>query len=268
MLKGQKNFIRVIVILEAVLIVILAINGFKKTKENLALRLQLKSKEQETLLEKETLVKDLQQQLMAMQMARADLENEVKRLNETAKVLEGKLQGSKEATEILARQFGDQQKDIFERFNNITVENRKTFTSLLNKIEQLLHTKAILEKKLHALQKENNSEDTTLASSKNSEVDLGKISVTNRETTYPENILGYNYAGSILDVDNQYNFVIIDLGQESGVKPGSKFAVIRNKKKIGEIVLREVYKGMSLAESIIDKTPYRLRRGDKLLPIK
>jgi len=264
LIKGQKNIIFLIIIAEAGLIVILALGGFKKSKDNINLRLQLKTKEEE-LVNREALIKDLEKQVIQMKAAQAELEGRAKELTEATNVLEGKLTGSKEATEILAKQFGNQEKDIFERFSNLTTENKKTFAILLNKIDQLMGAKGILEKRIRSLQSERDSADQSTENPE--EITLDKISVKNK-ASYPENVLGLNSAGNVLDVDNEYNFVIINLGQENGVKPGSKFAVIRNKKKIGELVLKEIYKGMSLGEPIAEKTLYRFRRGDQLLPIR
>jgi len=269
MIKGQKNLVLFIVILEAALIAALTVSGFKKAKDNLALKLQLKSKE-ETLSGKDSAIKELEKQTAEMKAARQELEARVKDLNDTAKALEGKLQGSKEATEALAKQFGQQKKELLERFNNISSENKKTFSVLYNKISQLLRTKESLEKQLQSLQQDNSVDETAPTEPANNKkrVDLGKISVSNNPLDYPKSSLDYNYAGNVLDVDNEFNFIIVDLDQENGVKPGSKFAVIRSRRKIGEIILKEIYKGMSLAEPIADSTPNRLRRGDKLIPIR
>ena len=54
--------------------------------------------------------------------------------------------------------------------------------------------------------------------------------------------------GRILTVNNKHKFVIINLGQEDGIKPGMSFNVYRGSKDIGRIEVLEVHPGISAAD--------------------
>ena len=54
--------------------------------------------------------------------------------------------------------------------------------------------------------------------------------------------------GRILTVNNKHKFVIINLGQEDGVKPGMSFSVYRGSKDMGRIEVLEVHPGISAAD--------------------
>lgn len=51
--------------------------------------------------------------------------------------------------------------------------------------------------------------------------------------------------GKILEVNRKYNFVIINLGKEDGIKKGMVFMIYREKKLLGKVEVEEVFKEMS-----------------------
>lgn len=51
--------------------------------------------------------------------------------------------------------------------------------------------------------------------------------------------------GRILEINKEFNFVIINLGKEEGVKKGMVFMVYREKKLIGKVEAEDVFQDMS-----------------------
>lgn len=51
--------------------------------------------------------------------------------------------------------------------------------------------------------------------------------------------------GKILEVNNEHNFVIINLGKGKKVKKGMVFLVYREKKLLGKVEVEEVFQDMS-----------------------
>lgn len=51
--------------------------------------------------------------------------------------------------------------------------------------------------------------------------------------------------GRILEINHEYNFVIVNLGKEDGVKRGMIFLVYREKKLLGKVEVEDVFKDMS-----------------------
>jgi hypothetical protein len=130
-----------------------------------------------------------------------------------------------------------------------------------------LQAKITLEKEVEKLRAGETPppKEDNVAGSASAPVNLEKVTVQAGKQPIQ---IDSEHVGSVLDVDNKYNFVVIDLGEENAVKKGMKFMVLRKEKKIGEIILKEIYKGMSLAETIEDKTEGRIKRGDRLVPIR
>lgn len=51
--------------------------------------------------------------------------------------------------------------------------------------------------------------------------------------------------GKILEINREYNFVIINLGKEDNVEKGMVFLVYREKKLIGKVEVEEMFQDMS-----------------------
>lgn len=51
--------------------------------------------------------------------------------------------------------------------------------------------------------------------------------------------------GKILEVNREYNFVIVNLGKDDGVKKGMVFMVYRDRRLIGKVEVEEVFSDMS-----------------------
>lgn len=249
---GKGKLIIFIIILETIALFFLGFINFQKTRTYLELKFEIRSKE-EAILNKENQIKELNRQLEEIKLARQELEKKIQDLITNQTMLETELNASKEANKVLLEEFNRRQKEIVKKFEGLAGENKKTYLSLFNRIEQLLNEKIALEKELEKLK--NLTREETPAQ----QVDLDKI-VVQKEKTLDTPV------GSVLEVNNEYNFVMVDLGKENNVTAGMRFIVLRDKKKIGEIVLKEIYKGMSLAELDLTKTEARLRRGDKLFP--
>ncbi|MFC1577312.1 hypothetical protein ACFL3N_03120, partial [Candidatus Omnitrophota bacterium] len=176
---------------------------------------------------------------------------------------------AKEAAQILAEQFKKQHSDLLGKLAEISSENRKSQLSLVNKIESLLDTKRKLEMQLASLSKKRSTGQHTSAGADRPEVSLGKILVEQkpRSRSMPKP-KPKPLEGKVLSVDSQYDFVIIDLGEKSGIKKRDRFFVMRRNRWIGEVEIEEVYKNMSLANIVSDKTSKTLRKNDKIVPAK
>ncbi len=69
-------------------------------------------------------------------------------------------------------------------------------------------------------------------------------------------------AGRILSVSKRYKFVIIDLGQEDGIKPGMSFDVYRDSSDIGRIEVLETHPEISAADVRAVRGEISLRPDD------
>ena len=251
-----------ILIVEALFIVILGLQILAKAKENIGLRLEIKQVQQD-LQAKDAQVKDLGTQLEESRAVRGVLETKVKDLSEAQKVMEAKMDGMKQATDTLAKQFDSQQKDMFKELSDLTEKSRETIITFLDKIRGIIDMKMSLERIPAPTARESVRPSAR-------DVALGKIVVSAKRPREKyekkeEAPLGPESVGKVLNVDTKYSLVIVDLGKEAGVRPGMKYTVLRDQRKVGQIVLREIYKGMSVAETVPDKTSLPIQQGDRLV---
>ncbi|MFH1996950.1 MAG: hypothetical protein ABIJ27_08190 [Candidatus Omnitrophota bacterium] len=263
----------VIIIIESIFLGWLFFLNVQDGKERISLKLELKHAG-DSLTEKDSNIQDLRTQLSALEDSKKDLESRVEEFISKQKLTEGEIKGSKSATEILAKQFNQQHDDLLAKLTEISSENRKSQLSLVSKIETLLDAKRKLEMQLVGLSKGqaprviDRPAAATSAADEASRpgVSLGKIRVDKkRHEPSPE---PKPFEGKILSVDSQYDFVIIDMGEASGIKKKDRFFVLRRDRWIGEVEIEEIYKNMSLANIVSDKTTKTLRRNDKVVPAR
>ena len=78
-------------------------------------------------------------------------------------------------------------------------------------------------------------------------------SVNRQNSSVQENIVG-----KILAVNRDNNFVIVDLGQNSGIKTGDKLQVYREDKNIGFIEVIQVRKDISACDIKRESAPVKV----------
>jgi len=72
--------------------------------------------------------------------------------------------------------------------------------------------------------------------------------------------------GSVLVVNKDYNFVVINLGAREGIKAGSVFSVFHNDKYIGDVKVEKVHESMSAAGFVSNNIKEKIFEGDKVVP--
>lgn len=70
--------------------------------------------------------------------------------------------------------------------------------------------------------------------------------------------------GSILVVNKEYNFAVINLGTNEGVKQDAVFSVFRKDKYLGDIKVEKVHESMSAAGFVTDGLIDKIAEGDKV----
>lgn len=85
------------------------------------------------------------------------------------------------------------------------------------------------------------------------DVELGQVVVT------PGNI-----HGKILKANRPYNFIIVDLGKNDGIKPKTALIAYRDSNPIGEITVEKVYDELSVAKAAFQWNGDELMVGDMI----
>ena len=68
--------------------------------------------------------------------------------------------------------------------------------------------------------------------------------------------------GKILKANSKYNFIIIDLGKNDGIREGATLSAYRQDQPIGEIMIEKVYDELSVGKALFGWTGDELNIGD------
>jgi len=135
------------------------------------------------------------------------------------------------------------------------VKQQEEIASLQNKVSELqvlLNSKSL---EIDNLKKELVSTKTLTAvvEPKKGAIELPPIVVRPVETLQPQQKVTPTSTAKVLAVNRENNFVIIDLGEESGIKAGDSFQVYRDGSQIATIKVIQLRKSISACD-ITDET--------------
>jgi hypothetical protein len=71
--------------------------------------------------------------------------------------------------------------------------------------------------------------------------------------------------GKVLVVNRDYNFVVINLGSQQGIKLDDEFAVYHKEKYIGDIKVEKLHDSMSAAGFVSTQIKDKIAEGDKVV---
>lgn len=74
--------------------------------------------------------------------------------------------------------------------------------------------------------------------------------------------------GEVLVVNREFNFVVVNLGIQDGLKEGDLLSVYDGDKLLGKVCVETVRKNISAASGSKDLDAYRIRAGNKVYPVK
>jgi hypothetical protein len=221
--------------------------------------------------------------------ANSDLEIELGRLKNERDDIVRKIKYGEDLADSLSIELARSRNDnkvVSDRAEKVSAENQ----GLRNDIKQLSTTKVALEKSIARLTDDKASVekklleteniiqgrideiwkikkdvDTRFDMSKNNsgEVELGAIVVNAAAApmkTAPAN--APRRSGSVVSVNEENNFVVIDLGEGDNIRNGDAFKVYRGKEQIGTVAVIQVRKDISAAD--IKQKTVAFKAGDQV----
>jgi len=218
----------------------LDINGLKRDRDDLKRQVDYNQKlvdsiAQDLVREKNDKVK-IQENLKSLKSENAVLTRQLKSLNSRRSVLERKLQDLQEAKGSIENKFSEMQNMLSQKVSQVNE----------------------LKEQLESIRSGTLKEETAVPMKKES-VELPPIVV--RPQPEPEvkvqegtTVLG----GKVLAINKDSNFVIIDLGEDAGVKIGDAFQVYRDDKPVGAIEVIQTRKNISACDIKKEATPIKI----------
>lgn len=95
-------------------------------------------------------------------------------------------------------------------------------------------------------------------------VELGKI-VVGPEGTLMQSNAAPGLEGKVLVVNKEYDFAVIGLGSQDGVRVGDVFAVYHNDKYLGDVAVEKVHDSMAAAGFSSPDLKSKLNEGDRVV---
>jgi predicted nuclease with TOPRIM domain len=224
-----------------------AINFFNEKEQLHALKLVVEKKLTETLDAKyqvETELSDTIAEKVALEAKAMELEAKVTDLKR-------RLEEERILKDTLVTQLDEKEKEIAELKDTIgqTTEEKETF---MRRISQLEGQRDTLKTQLDKLRSAKKSLEERLKELMSSpDVDLKKIVVTSDNQ---------NLRGTVLAVNSEFDFVVINLGQDHGIKTGKVLTIYRAGQRVGDIRVARTYEAMSIAD-ILPGT-VKIQEGD------
>jgi len=172
----------------------------------------------------------------------AQIEQE-KRAKESALIqLQSKLQEAEDA-----KRESETHKKKFLDLEGLFKKIKKENTELKEQVDQLKISKRASERKKRKV-------------SSKRRVKLDKI-VVKPEEAAPD------VEGQVLVVNREFDFIVVNLGQDDGMKTGALLEVSRGGKILGRVEVEKIYGNMSAAIILPDTNKDKLKEGDSVRPL-
>ena len=160
----------------------------------------------------------------------------------------------------LEKNLSDAQMKITDLSNEIDEE--KSFLSVvLNEIEELKLSLNQETKKKISIQKEL---DASVVAFKSMESQIKKMETKIKQLESNKKGLVSQLEGRITTINNDHNFVVIDLGSKDGVALGNIFSVSHENSNVGDLKIEMVQERMSTAGFVSSGMKEKISTGDKV----
>lgn len=249
MMKFKKIFYILIVI--SSLSIIIAIVMFIAERKEEARRIKVEKELARIIQEKEL----IQIKLKKTQDIRDKLKQDLKAAKEKTKTLSSKLELAKGQMQQLKSKLAKQTRIASELRQQLEEERNKR-EILSEELAQVQSRKQELEIKFEKLKKKKEELESKLKKTdEEMRIQLDKVIVTPQHELPPR----------VLVVNRDYNFIIVNLGQDSVLK-NSVLGIYRDGKLIGKAKVGRTYPNMCSAEIISKSSP--IREGDRVEVLK
>jgi len=231
--KTNINIWRVATVIITVLAVFVVTYGFQLyyvEKENSFFLGREKASLTEKLYKFYAEKKEAQSKLEIANKEKNELSGKVDEYKNNAEILEN------EIGELKARLLGESKKD-------------EELEILRKKVDEYEKENVNLKEKLIMAMKSQVSQDP---------IKLEPITVASEKWNSGKN-------GEILEVNKQYDFVIIDLGEKDGLQKDDILSVFRKNKLLGTILIERTGQSVSVGRALYKSLKDVVRRGDKVI---
>ncbi len=204
---------------------------------------------------------ELKTHLEESQQAKAKMDEELGRLRKDITEAKAKLTQAQSEQQTLAQSMQDREKEI-ARLTKDLEQSRVQHKDIVAQLSDLQQERESLKTQLAQLEQTKGAlESKVTALSDPSAVQLGTVVVgepaqaSNAIPAGPKN-------GQVMVVNQEYDFVVINLGKSQGLSVGQEFQVVRGAEVLGTVKVEKVYDELSAAAILPDSKKESIREGD------
>jgi predicted nucleic acid-binding Zn-ribbon protein len=283
----EKNFKSIFMVLLAAsaIFLISAVSLYFMRQGEMEKRVAAEKKLEELKSEKVKLAKDLEE----ANTVKNDLEIQVGTLEEKAKLLEGQLGEEKKSRETIYSQLESEKREskkLVEELMKVKAQSQEASLNLANvrnecetlktQLFNIQQAKEVLENKLKDVlaKKEIELERIVVKPEAAAETPESPASQPARETASasaptetPVETAQEQNKGEILVVNKKFDFVVISLGENAGMRPGINLEVRRDGKSLARLEVEKVHASMSAAKIPPQAKNVDIREGDEVVVV-
>jgi chromosome segregation ATPase len=229
-----------------------ALNQVETFKAELVQQKELRVNIESKLAKAEEDIKKSQDQLAELSAKKSELEVKIKNLEIKSSDLEAKVKGIELGTIVVAPQAVKKEMK----------SEKETAKELKDMKAQEKAKKAAEDKVEKAAEKAEKAKAKKEAKTVTKKVEQPPVAPT------PEISTTTQQEGSIAVVNKDYNFAVINLGNNAGVKLGAVYSVFHNNSYIGDVKVEKVHESMSAAGFVNEDLKDKITEGDKVVEKK
>lgn len=273
-MEKNSRFILNVLLIASTIFLISAVSLFFMRQAEMEKRVALEKKLVELNKEKERLAKDLDEAIVI----KNDLEIKLGSLQAKAALLEGQLAEEKRGREVVWSQLENEKRESKKLVDDITKLKEEKEEIALNLASIKSECEMLKERLSNVQQAKEVLENKLKEVLSKKEVELEKI-VVRPETASARGISAGEtnsvpasdanaVKGEVLIVNKKFDFVVVNLGENAGMKPGTDLGLYRNGQFLAMLQVEKVHASMSAAKIPPEAKNIDIREGDEVVVVE
>lgn len=235
------KIVLVLLVVASITSAVLAVFAFMGKEREYMKRLLVEDKLAATLKDKRRIEKEIETSKKAAQAAEARvsiLQADVKKITE-------QIEEEKTKSKAMALDFAKKKQEA-EKLKEEIDQEKKEKLIISRKLEDLQFDYEKIKKEVTKARNEKLTLERKMEELKEKSIDLDKIVVSPQASLRQEPVKEL-LRGRVLVVNKEYNFVVVDLGQNDGVMKGLEFEIREGTELLAKAEIDKVYETMSSA---------------------
>lgn len=212
----------------------------------------------------------LQERLTEAEDIQAKMEEELEVAKRSIAQAKEELTQAVQTRDTLAKSVEDREKEI-TRLSKELDQTRVEAKGATDQLAELTQERDAIRQQVGELEEAKAQLETKIMElSERPTVELEKVVVGSDEaqrasggaTVQPASVSSKSREGQVVVVNREYDFVVVNLGQNQGLSIGQECQIVRDNQVLGRVRLEKVYDELSAAAILPDSKKDSIREGD------